>query len=66
MTIEEMTEELEQFYEAAGFANYYERVLKDKPKEQIKEMYDNHIKSMEEIEKDYYKEKEEYLKEIKN
>jgi len=57
MTIEEMTEELEQFYEAAGFANYYERVLKDKTEEQIKEMYENHIKSMEEIEKEYYKEK---------
>lgn len=60
MTIEEMTDELEEFYEAAGFANYYERVLKDKTDEQIKEMYENHIKSMDEIEKEYYKEKEEY------
>lgn len=62
MTIEEMTDELEEFYEAAGFANYYDRVLKDKTEEQIKEMYENHIKSMDEIEKEYYKEREENIK----
>ena len=58
MTKEEMTEELEQFYEAAGFVNYYERVLKDKTEDQIKEMYENHIRNMEEIEKEYYEEKQ--------
>ena len=62
MTREEMEEELEQFYEAAGFADYYERVLKKQTDEKIKEMYDNHIKFIEESEEDYKREREEYLK----
>lgn len=62
MTREEMEEELEQFYEAAGFADYYERVLKNQTDEKIKEMYDNHIKFIEESEEDYKREREEYLK----
>lgn len=66
MTKEEMTDELEQFYEAAGFANYYERILKDKTEEQIKQMYENHIRNMEELEEEYYKEREEYLKNREN
>lgn len=62
MTREEMEEELGQFYEAAGFANYYERVLRNQTDEKIKEMYDNHIKFIEESEENYKREREEYLK----
>jgi hypothetical protein len=38
-TVEEMTEALTQYYEAAGFANYYNRVLKGKNDEEIRQMY---------------------------
>ena len=61
MTREDMEEELEQFYEAAGFADYYERILKDKTDEQIKKMYDEHMKFIEESEEEYKREREEYL-----
>ena len=61
ISIEDMIEELEEFYETAGFANYYERELKGKTDEQIRKMYENHIKSLEKIEEEYQKEKEEYL-----
>ena len=61
MTREDMEEELEQFYEAAGFADYYERILKDKTDGQIKKMYDEHIKFIEESEEEYKREREEYL-----
>ena len=40
MSREEMEEELEQFYEAAGFADFYEKVLKNKTDKEIKEMYE--------------------------
>jgi hypothetical protein len=39
LTIEEMIEDLTQHYEAAGFADFYERELKNKTEEEIREMY---------------------------
>lgn len=45
MTIEDMIDELEQNYEAAGFENYYERVLKNASEEQIRKMYDDYVKT---------------------
>lgn len=33
--------ELAEFYEAAGFENYYDRVLKQKTNDEIIEMYKN-------------------------
>ena len=35
MNIADMRDELEDFFEAAGFADFYERVLKDMTDEQI-------------------------------
>lgn len=39
MSYDEMIEELEQYYEAAGFDGYYEKELKDKPESEIRKMY---------------------------
>jgi len=39
MTIEEMIEELEMNYGAAGFADVYERELKNKTEDEIRELY---------------------------
>ena len=39
MTIEEMIDELEEFYECAGFADFYERVLKNMSEENIRAYY---------------------------
>ena len=39
MTIEKMIEELEMYYEAAGFEDIYERELKTKTEDEIREMY---------------------------
>lgn len=39
MTIEKMIEELEMYYEAAGFANIYEKELKNKTEDEILQMY---------------------------
>lgn len=39
MDIQDMLAELEEYYETAGFADFYERVLKDLSDEQIIEMY---------------------------
>lgn len=58
MTIEEMIEELEENYEAAGYADFYERVLKNMSEEEIKKMYEDFQKSFEEAEEDYKKEME--------
>ena len=41
MYIEDMRCELAEFYEAAGFENYYDRVLKHKTNDEIIEMYKN-------------------------
>ena len=35
MNIEDMRDELEDFFEAAGFSDFYERVLKNMTDEQI-------------------------------
>lgn len=56
MTIDEMIEELEQNYEAAGFANFYEKILKNKSEEEIISIYNEYKKSFEESKKDYQKE----------
>lgn len=42
MTTEEMIEELTQFHEAAGFADYYERELKGKCDDEIRVMYEGY------------------------
>lgn len=39
MYIEDMRDELAEYYEAAGFENYYDRVLKHKTNDEIIEMY---------------------------
>lgn len=39
LTIEEMTEALEQYYEAAGFTDYENRKLKGKTDEEIRQLY---------------------------
>lgn len=39
MTIEKMIEELEMYYEAAGFADINERDLKHKTEDEILELY---------------------------
>ena len=39
LTIEEMTEALEQYYEAAGFTDYENRKLKGKTNEEIRQLY---------------------------
>ena len=56
MTIDEMIEELEQNYEAAGFANFYEKILKNKSEEEIINIYKEYKKSFKESEKDYQRE----------
>ena len=42
--IKKMIGELEEFYECAGFENYYERVLKNTSDSEIKEHYDKTFK----------------------
>lgn len=39
LTVDEMTEALEQYYEAAGFADFYNRELKGKSEDEIRQMY---------------------------
>lgn len=39
MTIEKMIEELEMYYEAAGFTDIHERELKNKTEDEIRELY---------------------------
>ena len=39
MIIEKMIEELEMYYEAAGFADIYERELKYKTEDEIRQLY---------------------------
>lgn len=40
MTRSEMEAHLEQYYEAAGFSNYREKVLRNASDEEIKNMYE--------------------------
>ena len=56
MTIDEMIEELEQNYEAAGFDNFYEKILKNKSEEEIISIYNEYKKSLEESKNDYQRE----------
>ena len=39
MSIEDMIEDLEQYYEAAGFSDFYQRELKNKTPDEIRELY---------------------------
>ena len=39
LTVDEMTEALAQYYEAAGFEDFYNRVLKGKSEDEIRQMY---------------------------
>lgn len=39
LTVDEMTEALAQYYEGAGFADFYNRKLKGKPEAEIRRMY---------------------------
>lgn len=39
LSIDEMIEDLEQYYEAAGFSDFYQRELKNKPPDEIRELY---------------------------
>ena len=50
MNRQEMIEELVMYYEAAGFADIYERELKDKTEDEIREVYSTNInKNSEEL-----------------
>ncbi|MBN1462012.1 MAG: hypothetical protein JXA57_20975 [Armatimonadetes bacterium] len=42
MTTEEMIEELTQFFEGAGFADFYEREVKGKCDDEIRVMYEGY------------------------
>ena len=44
MTLEDMIAELEEFYESAGFEDYYERVLKNMSEDKIREYYSETFK----------------------
>lgn len=46
-TIEDMIADLEEYYECAGFVDFYERVLKDMSEEQIKKYYEKTFQSKE-------------------
>jgi hypothetical protein len=48
MTTEEMVEELVQFYEAAGFSDYYERELKGKSDAEVAGLYAAYLKAQRE------------------
>ena len=39
LTVDEMTEALAQYYEAAGFADFYNRELKGKSEDEIRQLY---------------------------
>ena len=39
MSIEDMIEDLEQYYESAGFSDFYQRELKNKTLDEIRELY---------------------------
>ena len=43
-TIDEIIDELTEFYETAGFENYYERVLQNMSEESIREHYQETFK----------------------
>ena len=39
MAIEDMIEDLEQYYESAGFSDFYQRELKNKTPDEIRELF---------------------------
>lgn len=39
LSIEDMIEDLEQYYESAGFSVFYQRELKNKTPDEIRELY---------------------------
>lgn len=39
MSIEDMIEDLEQYYESAGFSDFYQRELKNKTTDEIRKLY---------------------------
>lgn len=48
MCKEEMMDDLEEFYEAAGFADFHNRVLKDMDEEEIKQIHNDTYKTISE------------------
>ena len=52
MDIQNMMADVEEFYETAGFSDFYERVLKDLSEEQIIAMH-NDIVKMQKNDRDY-------------
>jgi hypothetical protein len=58
MTIDEMLEELQQYYEAAGFSDFYEDELEMKTDEEIQELYDSTFNDDDEFDYDYVSEGE--------
>lgn len=52
MTMEEMLDELEEYYECAGFENFYERVLKELSEESIREYYRSTFEQQEDPERE--------------
>lgn len=50
MDLQDMIGELEEYYEAAGFENYYDNVLAGKSEEQIRKMYEDTFKQNDDIE----------------
>lgn len=55
MTIEDMKQEISEYLETAGYADYYERVMKNKTEEETLEMYVE-IFASEDGEPDWYTE----------
>ena len=39
MSIDNMVEDLEQYYEATGFTDFYQQELKNKTEDEIRELY---------------------------
>ena len=39
MDVQDMIAELEEYYENAGFADFYEKVLKDKTEKEIQRLF---------------------------
>lgn len=48
-TMEEMLDELTEYYECAGFADFYDRSLKDLTEDQIRELYRNTFEGLGEL-----------------
>lgn len=48
--VEEMISDLEEYYEAAGFSDFYERVLSTMDEDQVREYYHDTFEIEEDIE----------------